>query len=659
MARGRHHKSEIIRPSSAGVRQAVAILIFVLAGRFAGAADFSPILGTNEHSHLDDALHYLNMTEADLGFDKDNGKPLFALQQPRNILHEPLLLPKMGDDVLAAVQTNDAARAFDLMSGWLDVTTSVSAAEAAGTNAAMPWLSLDPRLAESLNAFYESAQAASASLARAFAGVSDDEKRYLAASFLAGTFNAEDRAAVRADLLTVGVTSQDVARAIQESLELDSEPSSTNYLAIVRKIDLGDLLTAGRTWNEAIQRLQRNIAGLNSWPEKPERFATPLGPVIIGTTNADVYSGNALIILDPAGDDVYSGDAGAVNGLKASSSLAAVLDLAGNDKYDSTAVLGAGAALFGCSELLDVAGNDLYAAKYTGQAAAMFGTAWLEDRQGDDVYRAWAHAQAAAYFGLGYLRDEGGNDLYDVGLCGQAYAGVLGAGLLVDAKGNDRYLAGGREPDYERNDDRFVSCAQGFAIGMRPFAGGGVAALVDLAGDDTYQADIFGQGASYWYSVGMLIDVTGYDTYSVYQYGQGAGIHLSSGLLADGGGDDFYTGSILVQGCAHDFGVGMLFDRAGNDTYTGDQHAQGRALNNALAILVDSAGDDAYFARRPLESQGVGNDGDKREYGSAALLLDLAGKDRYSCGADDGARMLRPDFGIVYDFQPLINTNEH
>jgi hypothetical protein len=45
----------------------------------------------------------------------------------------------------------------------------------------------------------------------------------------------------------------------------------------------------------------------------------------------------------------------------------------------------------------------------------------------------------------------------------------------------------------------------------------------------------------------------------------------------------------------------------------------------------------------------MGHDGDKREYGCLALLLDLAGRDTYSCGARDGARMIRPDYGIVYD----------
>ena len=135
----------------------------------------------------------------------------------------------------------------------------------------------------------------------------------------------------------------------------------------------------------------------------------------------------------------------------------------------------------------------------------------------------------------------------------------------------------------------------------------------------------------------------------MYQYGQGCGIHLSLGLLADGAGDDLYTGYILAQGAAHDYAVGMLFDHAGNDTYTADHHAQGRALNNAFAVLVDRAGDDAYFGRQRDLTQGIGNTGGFRDYGSLALLLDLGGADLYSGGFSNRMITLRPLFGAVLD----------
>jgi hypothetical protein len=76
------------------------------------------------------------------------------------------------------------------------------------------------------------------------------------------------------------------------------------------------------------------------------------------------------------------------------------------------------------------------------------------------------------------------------------------------------------------------------------------------------------------------------------------------------------------------------------------------ALNNGLGVLIDAAGRDVYAARRSGLSQGIGVAGGHREYGSLGLLLDLGGVDAYSCGARDGARFARPNFGIVYDRTP-------
>lgn len=620
---------------------AVAAISAAVSASF--AADLRPIFGTNEQARFDDALRYLNMTERDTGFDKDVGKPELVLQRMKDLLHEPLDLPNLGDRILAEVATNEPGRVWRLSCDMLELV----AAQEVATESSPP-KDLPQELDQPLKSFLAAASRADSLLLLAFGKLSGGERRDLAAEFFAGTYSAEDRASVREDLLTIGLASQDVKRAIAEGLEIDPAPAASNQLAAIRKVGLPELLEAGRVFQEAAYDLAEAALKVTEWPKSITTIGTPLGAITIGTEGSDLFTNSCLLVLDPGGDDVYRGGAGSANGLK-DRSLSAVIDLGGDDRYGGDEVLDAGAALFGVSVLLDRSGDDVYRAEYTGQAAALFGVAWLEDRAGDDTYRAQAHAQGAAFVGLGYLRDDSGSDSYNVGFAGQAYAGVQGVGLLVDEAGNDRYYAGGLEPDYERNDDRYISLAQGFAIGMRPFAGGGVAALVDRAGNDRYEADVYGQGVGYWYSAGLLLDVSGNDTYTVYQYGQGAGIHLSLGLLADGGGKDFYNGYILVQGSAHDYGVGMLFDQGGDDTYTGDHHAQGRALNNAMALLVDSAGDDAYFGRQPDECQGVGNNGDRREYGSLAVLMDLAGTDRFTCGATNGCRMLRPDFGIVYD----------
>ncbi len=329
-----------------------------------------------------------------------------------------------------------------------------------------------------------------------------------------------------------------------------------------------------------------------------------------------------------------------------------LLDLAGDDLYLGKGLLGPGAALWGACLILDAAGDDLYRADYAGQGAGLYGCAWLEDRGGHDLYTAGALAQGAACVGLGILRDINGDDIYQVGLEGQAFAGLRALGLLIDDHGTDRYIAGGRERDHERHPEHYLSMAQGFAIGMRPHAGGGLAALVDREGNDVYQADVYGQGVSYWYAIGMLLDLDGHDTYNLREYGQGSGIHLSSGLLWDRAGHDHYTGWSLSQGCAHDYALGLLVDHAGHDVYTADHFSQGRGMNNSVGVLVDATGNDAYFGIRLDTVQGIGDPGGEREYGSLSLLLDLDGRDSYSCAATNGAPTLRPFYGVVYDLAP-------
>ena len=617
----------------------------------AGGGSLSPVLDRGVPEHIAAALASLNMTVADLGFEKDVAEPRFVLTAVRTWLADPLTFPVMADRILAATAGEDAAL-WELAVACLEVSDRSPTPPALPALRLVPPENLDADLWAALIAFVGEAGRAEARLLAARQDLTEDEARHAAGSRLVDLFNAEDDATVRVALAADGLSSQLVARLVKESAAVDPEPAADRYLSVVRRWNVADALEAASILLDAARALERSLSRVSVWPETSLRVTTPYGDVYVGTTKADVYSGHALLIVDPAGDDTYRGRAGSANGLLGAG-LSVVVDEAGDDRYVGDRILGPGSAVFGLALLMDRDGNDVYAATYAGQAAALFGVAILEDRAGADVYRAYAWAQGAGICGLGLLRDRGGSDIYELGLCGQAYAGVLGLGLLVDHEGNDRYLAGGRRPDYERHDDRYLSLAQGFATGMRPFAGGGMAALVDRAGNDVYQADVYGQGVGYWYAVGMLLDERGNDTYYVHQYGQGSGIHLSLGLLADGAGDDFYTGASLVQGNAHDYAVGFLFDHAGNDSYSAVDDAQGGAIHNALACLVDSGGNDSYFGRDSSGCQGVGHKGGKREYGALALLLDLGGRDLYTCGARNGWSLLRPSFGVVYDADGL------
>ena len=606
-----------------------------------------PILNADDFQHFQSALAYMNMTVDDAGFEKDVGEPQVCLSLNREILKNPMLLPGVGDEIMDILASNNDQQVWTLVNKLLEVSETDDIPEV-GDNK-NPWRILSPALAVCLDAFYADAMRAHTLMKRAFEGVSEEDQRYLVSSYLSGVFNAEDKLEVREALGGIGVTSQDVARAISEGMELDPGPSSSNYLVLVETVEMNDLLEAGQIIQQAAYTLADSAFALDGWWEEPTYFETPIGQIIIGSTNSDAYTEHALLIFDPDGNDRYQGASGVANGLL-NQSIAVVIDLKGNDWHSGDEMMCFGEAILGSCVTIDFEGDDVYHAAYSGQGAAVYGTSWLEDRLGDDSYRARGIAQGAATVGFGFLNDVAGNDIYDLGYMGQGFGGVYGVGFLFDQEGNDRFCAGGIEPDYERHSDRYISLAQGFAIGMRPFAGGGVGALVDFSGNDAYEADIYGQGVSYWYSTGLLLDRSGNDEYSVYHYGQGTGIHLSSGLLADYEGNDRYSGYILAQGSAHDYAVGMLVDQEGDDTYTADHYSQSRALYTSFSLLVDRKGNDAYFARQNTLSQGMGSDGDKREYGSLAVLMDLEGHDQYSNGAEDGARLLRPDFGIVYDF---------
>jgi len=588
------------------------------------------------------------MTTNDLGFDKDLAKPRLALKRVRSMLSDPLGLTAMADRILHASESDDSAACWDLMRDLLELEGSLKEAGAVRGCVDFEGHELDSSLCSVVTNMYDKLEMAGEMVGGAFQNISTDDMAYVAASLLGGVFNVEDHDSVRQPLANIGVPQAAIRRSIRDDMALDPAPSVTRYLDILERIDVNGLIAGGGVIAQALNECALNIASNTVWPRKATYLSSPLGDICIGSPGDDRHTRGALLIIEPGGDDTYSAEAGSANGL-AGRRLSVILDLDGHDRYLGDGILAPGAALFGVSIVFDACGNDVCQAAYAGQGVGLCGLGWLEDKGGDDVYRAHGLAQAAAYVGAGLLRDCGGHDVYEVGFYGQGFAGVRGVGLLIDRDGNDRYLAGGRKPDHERHDERYLSLAQGFAIGIRPFAGGGVAALIDLAGNDVYEADVYGQGVSYWYSAGFLLDRSGHDSYRVYHYGQGSGIHLSLGLLADGAGDDSYTGYSLVQGNSHDFGVGMLFDHSGNDVYTADNCSQGRGMNNALGLLMDSAGNDAYFACDNTLSQGIGGRG--REYGSIALLLDLAGTDCFSCGATDGARLLRPDYGIVYDLK--------
>ena len=61
--------------------------------------------------------------------------------------------------------------------------------------------------------------------------------------------------------------------------------------------------------------------------------------------------------------------------------------------------------------------------------------------------------------------------------------------------------------------------------------GGGLGALLDVDGNDTYRAGNFSQGLGYWYGTGLLWDGGGDDAYESVYFTQGSGAHFAIGAL--------------------------------------------------------------------------------------------------------------------------------
>ena len=386
--------------------------------------------------------------------------------------------------------------------------------------------------------------------------------------------------------------------------ELDSRlPSAARLAPLERSLDLAALERANRRFLAATAKFARALRAMQGrirFPARPERFESAIGTVVIGTAGDDRHPPAALI-LDPGGDDTY--ERAPVTGGR----IAVIIDLAGNDRYAGSDVV-----LHGFSAILDFAGNDRYGTPSPGVAAAVAGASVIADLAGDDTYEADLFGVGAAAFGIGAIVDFAGDDVYRVRAGGEGFGMTAGLGLLWDRAGADHYVATGIADAFGRGGG--VSFAQGAGLGGRTSLGGGLGILRDDAGDDRYEAEMFAQGAAYFFGAGMLWDRGGDDRYSAVRYAQGCGVHQAVGVLHDESGNDAYDLRVGVgQGMGLDQSVGVLRDDAGDDDYDAPGTAQGTATENGVGIVVDLAG-----ANR-LRSSGA----DRRLWGRAEWVRGL------------------------------------
>lgn len=366
-----------------------------------------------------------------------------------------------------------------------------------------------------------------------------------------------------------------------------------------------------------------NRFGQNSGPILHEAM-TPLGKVIVGGPGPNIYREDAALILDLGGDDLYLNNAG---GTRSGIPIALVIDWEGNDRYLSKESFSHGAGLLGGGFLIDMGGDDTFVSLDGSQGGGFWGVGVLYHGEGNSTYTARSYCQGVGQMGIGLLIDHRGNTRYLCMYSGQGLGLFGGAGILIDEGGNDFYQLGGLTPDFRDPLKATVSMGQGFGQGIRPEKGihgvpGGIGMLIDEGGDDTYIADYFAQGSSYYYGLGILDDRDGNDHYISGRYAQGAGIHSSVGVLLDRKGSDFYYASVgVAQGMGHDFGVGYFEDDEGRDQYWGGTLVQGAATNGSMGVFIDLEEDDqnAFLTNGQGYSEGKNSLGImiKKERGSA------------------------------------------
>lgn len=304
--------------------------------------------------------------------------------------------------------------------------------------------------------------------------------------------------------------------------------------------------------------------------------------------------------------------------------VALLVDVAGDDSYDTRADDSLASARAGLAFLLDVAGDDRYAAAGNRSlgAASLFGAAVLADHAGNDTYRGAGRAVGYAESGgVVMLADAAGADEYS-GLDATVAASDLGAfASLADLAGDDRYVGGNRSIAWSR---------------------GGVATVWDAGGNDTYEAaGTASRGRGDAPGSAVLVDLAGGDEPRCGDDGASAAfLSLALGALAppsaclaprvevgEPGRDlppvDVDTGPVA-------FDVPGLF-RLGLDS--DDDVA------DPYLLSVDLGGDDVYrvgaVAASPRAPLGVA--GDLGRLSPVSLFVDLGGSNTIAPPAGAGA----------------------
>jgi len=381
---------------------------------------------------------------------------------------------------------------------------------------------------------------------------------------------------------------------------------------------------------------------------------TPLGKLIIsGTGHTWRQRDFAALVIDLGGDDFYTTNAGA--GVSLEHPVGVLIEFRGNDAYESTLRYSQGSGSMGVGMLLDLSGDDEYVGLQWCQGTGFMGGGMLLDLAGDDVYRGEELMQGAGIFGWGVKLDCGGNDRTEAQCKSQGFGGARGVGMHIDLRGDDYCYAKGKYPTGYGDPGIFDAWSQGCAQGFRGYASGGLAAMVDVQGDDYYEAGNFSQGGGYYFGLGWLHDTEGDDHYVGSRYNQGFCAHQAVGCFLEDSGSDWYqTRQAVAQGLAWDECVTMFVEGGGNDRYEGGTgFSQGASAHNSLCVFWDRGGEDTYDYK-PGQARAGGND----YHGgtSLSLFIDEGGADDAYNSKQSANDLIQwwPEYGVFCDLPGSI-----
>ena len=395
------------------------------------------------------------------------------------------------------------------------------------------------------------------------------------------------------------------------------------------------------------------------WSKIDFTFPTPIGTIYIKGSNNDKHEYvDSLLVIDLGGDDTYIGPVAASSSVN--NPISILIDMDGDDTYKNTGQYAnypsQGAGILGTGLLIDVNGDDNYEATRFAQGAGMFGIGVLLDENGDDKYKLEITGQGAGFFGIGMNLDVLGDDYYYICGDGQGCGGVGGGiGILANYSGNDSYNAEPYAKIYNRSDyhSKFLingNNVQGAGMGRRADLtdghswAGGLGAIVDIKGDDTYYSGNWSLGIGYWYGTGIVYEGSGNDTYKSCYFTQASGAHFCMGAMIDEQGDDkhiLYETSGAALAFGWDFTVAMLVDKGGNDYYEAKIISMGLADICSVAMFFNIGGDDHYKLGKGTLGMGASDFQDRYKTPSRiapyfyyarniGVMIDLFGNDKYT-----------------------------